>query len=127
MAIERSGNLTILSIIALLAGLWMIICPFALGASTGARWDGAIFGVLVAIFAIGRLASPSTRALSWVNFAFGIWLLISPWVLGFHGSGIRWNDTITGLIILITAALAARSAGMVATTGESGYNQRKVA
>ncbi len=122
----RSGKLSLLSIISLLGGLWMIICPFAIGASTGARWDGVIFGVLVAIFAIGRLASPAARALSWVNFAFGIWLLISPWVLGFPGSGIRWNDTITGLIILICSGLAATDKGMVATAGgETGF--RKVA
>lgn len=129
MAVGRTGSLSILSIVTLLAGLWMIICPFAIGAASGARWNGVIFGVLVAIFAIGRLTSPGARALSWVNLCFGIWLLISPWVLGFTGSGIRWNDTVTGLVILIASAVAAKDAGVVATTtgGESGYNQRKVA
>jgi ABC-type nickel/cobalt efflux system permease component RcnA len=39
------------------------------------------------------------------NMALGIWLFISPWVLGFHASeALRWNSVIAGVLI---AALAA--------------------
>jgi len=41
----------------------------------------------------------------WVNMTLGIWLLVSPWVLGFHISeALRWNSVAAGVLI---AALAA--------------------
>lgn len=128
MVVERrTGKLTLFCTINILAGIWMIIMPFALGAATGARWDDVIFGVLVIIFAAARLASPTANGLSWVNFAFGIWLLISPYVLGFAGSGVRWNNTITGIIVLIFAALAARERFVVSAAVEPGIDRRRAA
>jgi hypothetical protein len=127
MAMERSRNLTVFSVINLLAGIWMIICPFAIGASTGARWDDVIFGILVLLFAIGRLANPAARGLSWTSVAFGIWLLISPWVLGWAGSGIHWNNTITGIIVIVFGTMAAREPGMGTGVGESTTQYRRVA
>jgi hypothetical protein len=46
-----------------------------------------------------------------VNFALGAWLLVSPWVLGFSGSGIlMWNAVIFGALVLGFAGWALLSA-----------------
>ncbi len=108
----RSKNLTFYTVINLLAGIWMIIAPFAVGAATGARWNDVIFGILILACAIGRMANPSAQGLSWANFIFGIWLIISPFILGFVGSGLRWNNIVTGIIVLIFAYLATRETGV---------------
>ncbi len=123
---DRSGTLRGLSVVNLLAGIWMIICPFAIGASTGARWNDVIFGVLIGLCAIGRMASPAARGLSWANVVFGIWLIISPFVLGFAGSGIQWNNVVTGIIVVVFGLWAAQHRLSVATTTES-YTPRRAA
>ena len=38
--------------------------------------------------------------LSWVFVVLGIWLIISPWVVGFSGEvGATWNAIIVGIIV----------------------------
>jgi hypothetical protein len=46
--------------------------------------------------------------LSWINVLLGIWVLISPWVLGFAGHATPMtNNVITGIVIIILAAWSA--------------------
>ena len=44
----------------------------------------------------------------WLNLLIGIWLFISPWVLGFVGSnaGADWNAWILGAAIVVFSAIA---------------------
>jgi tetrahydromethanopterin S-methyltransferase subunit E len=67
-------------------------------------WNLTIVGPAVVIFAL--FAAVAFNAWKeWTNMALGIWLFISPWVLGFHASeALRWNSVVAGLLI---AALAA--------------------
>ena len=119
MAIYRtSGSLRAATVINLLAGIWMIIAPFALGASSGARWNDVIFGILILLCALGRMAQPAARGYSVANFIFGIWLIISGWI--FAGAGMHWNNTVTGIIVLICAWVAVRQVAVVTAFPESG-------
>ncbi len=44
-------------------------------------------------------------AISWIIALLGIWLIISPWVLGFSGDmAAVWNAVIVGIIVLILGA-----------------------
>ena len=48
------------------------------------------------------------RTPSVINFILGIWILISPFVLGFAGlHGAVWNNVIVGIIITIVAGTGA--------------------
>jgi hypothetical protein len=41
-----------------------------------------------------------------VNFILGIWVLISPFVLGYsHNKGAVWNNVISGIVIMVVAAV----------------------
>ena len=89
----------------LVAGLWMLISPWVLGhqAETNPTWNAVIFGILIAAaapFALFRVMAWE----EWVSVAFGLWLVISPWLLGFSALvAAMWNAVIVGVIV---AALA---------------------
>jgi len=44
----------------------------------------------------------------WLNLLIGIWLFISPWVIGFAGAdfGASWNAWILGVAIVVFSAIA---------------------
>ena len=99
-------------------GAWMIFSPFMLGSTTSAvLWNSVIFGILVLLFAWIRLANKvRARPLSWWNAAFGVWLIIAPFALGFQVAGEVWNSVIAGLVIL----------GLGAWSGSLGIAPRQV-
>ncbi len=43
----------------------------------------------------------------WLNVILGVWLFLSPWILGFSGAGnAAWNAWIIGVAIVVFAAIA---------------------
>ena len=41
----------------------------------------------------------------WVGFIAGVWLIISPWILGYSGISLaKWNAVLVGLILVIVFA-----------------------
>lgn len=86
----------------LILAIWLFFAPaFNLAPSTTGviAWNGYIFGVAVAVFAIWALAQPH-RWEEWINLVFGVWLIIAPFVLGFTDhTGSMWNHIIVGVII----------------------------
>jgi hypothetical protein len=97
--------------VMLILGIWLLVAPFWMAgyASHGsvAAGNSYLFGVLVIGFAWAALAT-ARRWEEWVEFAFGIWLVISPFVLGFwgseHGAGI--NTFVVGILVLLDAISA---------------------
>ena len=102
-----------LSGINIIAGIWLVLSPFILGFSALATptWNLLIVGVAVTILAIIRVTRPlQYEGVSWVNFALGIWLVFSPFILGYSGVGVAlWNSIILGVIVLVLAAASAKS------------------
>ena len=45
----------------------------------------------------------------WANLVLGLWLVLSPWILGFSGtSSATWNAVILGLLVGLLAQSVAR-------------------
>ena len=89
----------------LILGVWMLISPWVLGyqGETTAMWNAVVLGILIGAVAIGALAQPKAWE-EWANVVLGIWLVISPWVLGF--SGMREpmaNAVIVGVVRAVLA------------------------
>jgi hypothetical protein len=87
----------------LILGVWLFFSPSLLGYATGidglAAWNAYIIGIGIAVFAVGALARPAQWE-EWINFAFGVWLLISPWVLAFSGDqAATWNQIVIGVLV----------------------------
>ena len=86
-----------------LAGIWLILSPFifqywGLPAPT---WNSIVIGVAVTLIAALRVAEPLRNAgLSWINFLLGVWMIVSPWVLG-YSSQVRlvWNAVVVGILV----------------------------
>lgn len=87
----------------LLLAIWLIASPFVLAYSLNhsALWDTIVVGILVLCFAAARGLNPVPRlGLSWLNAMLGIWLIISPFVLGYWMlSPALWNNIACGILL----------------------------
>lgn len=83
-------------------GVWLFISPFVLGYSTTsepAAWNSYVLGVAVTLFAIVALFAPQLWE-EWINLVLGIWLIISPFLLGYAAiQAPVWNHVIMGVLI----------------------------
>jgi len=89
-------------------GLWLVISPWALSyqTETYALWNALILGVLVAALAAFELFQVKAWE-EWASVGLGVWLVISPWVLGFSAGGsAMWNAMIVGLAVAVLALWA---------------------
>lgn len=95
------------------AGLWELLSPFALGYSalTVAMWNAIIVGaVLVVLGAWAALYKEvkTDRTLDWINVILGVWLVVSPFALGYSDTvTAMWNNIIVGVVALVLAGWAA--------------------
>lgn len=88
--------------VMLVLGIWLFVSPFILQYADlrgTAALNSYVLGIAVVAFAVAALARPQMWE-EWVNLALGIWLIISPFVLGFQSETVAlWNHVILGLLI----------------------------
>ncbi len=91
--------------VSLVLGVLLFISPWVFAAATGASgwdpWIVGIIGVILALIALGALAA--TTAVEVISVILGVWLFISPWVLGFATThtGEAWVAWILGVLFVI--------------------------
>lgn len=104
---------TVPSGLVLLAGVWLVIAPFALGYADAGRpafWNDVVTGALIALLALPRAVLPrSVPWLSVVNAALGAWLIAAPFALGYREStpSAVGNDVIMGILVVVAAGTSA--------------------
>lgn len=94
----------------LLLGAWFFVAPWVLGTTHGTThqstpWNNWWAGAVIVLVSLWALARPRTRWTEWLNAALGVWLFISPWVLGF--TDVRrasWDAWIVGAVVFILVA-----------------------
>jgi hypothetical protein len=110
----------------LILGLWLIVAPFVLTfTGSSARGDDIILGIVIAVIAACRVfGAYRSPWLSWANALLGIWVIISPWILGFSGKAQpTWNNVIVGIAITILAVWSAvASHGFMGNLGSMRSN-----
>jgi hypothetical protein len=93
-----------------LAGIWLIAAPFALhfqNVRNAAAIDG-FFGVLIALLAGVRIFAYMFPSISWFNVVFGIWIVVSPFFLGFyHFHTALVTNILSGIAVIILATWSA--------------------
>ena len=87
-----------------LLGVWLTAAPGVLGLGDPARACLHVVGPLVAMFAL-TAAYQVTRPARWVNLPLGLWLIASPWALGYAGRvettwGVVVGLAVTGLSLV---------------------------
>lgn len=93
----------------LVAGLWLVVAPFALGYADidEALWNDVIVGVLIAGLAVVRLAMPMRNDwVSWVNFFLGGWLVVAPFALNPEVDEAVANDVTVGIVVAVLAIVS---------------------
>jgi hypothetical protein len=86
-------------------GLWLIVSPWILGfqGETSAMANAVVIGLALIAAALGAMFVPRAWE-EWTEFGLGLWLIVSPWILGFSNLyDARLNAVIVGIV---TAALA---------------------
>lgn len=89
-------------------GLWLAISPWVLGhADEAASTSNAVIvGALVAVLALFEFFKVAAWE-EWTNFALGLWLVVSPWLLGFSVTvAAMSNAVIVGIAVAVMALWA---------------------
>jgi hypothetical protein len=93
----------------LLLGIWLFLSPWLVGyvsASMPAAWNAWILGVALVVFSAIAVSMPQM----WeevINILIGIWMVISPWVVGFSATrSAETNAVIVGIVAIVLAAWA---------------------
>src|SRR5690606_33059623 len=70
-----------------LLAIWLFISPWVLQyAAVGtAAWNAWVVAIVIAALSIAALAKLAQWE-EWVNLALGVWLIFSPWILGFSAN-----------------------------------------
>ncbi len=91
--------------VSLVLGVLLFISPWVFSTSTNgsSSWNAWIVGVIGVILALWTLASLSTATIAeWISLILGVWLFISPWVLGFAAlSSAAWTAWIIGILFVV--------------------------
>ncbi|MEW2812797.1 SPW repeat protein [Streptomyces massasporeus] len=71
-----------------------------------------IMGIAIGMLALGFTRAPERMyGLSWAMCALGVWMIISPWVVGESpDAGVVWNNIIIGALALILGLVCAGTA-----------------
>lgn len=94
-------------VINLMLAVWLFLSPWLAGftgvtVAAATAWLTAIAIAIVAIAALARLAEWE----EWINLVLGIWLLVSPWVIGVASiQGAMMSLLLTGVAVAALAAL----------------------
>ena len=91
-------------------GLWLIISPWVLGyaSSMVPTWNALIVGVIIAVAAASTLVAFHQWE-EWVNVVLAVWLIISPWILGFSAMAAAVsNQVIVGIVVGVLAIWSMR-------------------
>jgi hypothetical protein len=101
------------NVICMLAGLWLWLSPFILQFKLGshASSDANIVGIFIGTLSMMAIATPQVWE-EWTKVVLGVWLLASPWLLGFsHQTVAADNIMIVGLVVVVLSlwSLARRS------------------
>jgi len=94
----------------LVLAIWMFISPWALAfypgaatASVAAAWNAWILAIVIGVFSVAALIKARPWE-EWINLIAGVWVFVSPWVLGYSTATIvLWNSLIVGALVFILA------------------------
>lgn len=95
-------------------GAWLMMSPIVSGYASyhdSDVWAVLVVGGTLMTFGMMRLLSPDELpVLSWLNFALGTFVLISPWLFRFSSDEARmWSDVALGAVVIMLAAFSARA------------------
>jgi len=111
--------------LTLLTAVYAALSPWIVGFDGTSRlaFNNFIVGLVVAVLAFGfASALDRTHGMTWTLPVFGVWFMVSPWVL--HGvsptPGMAWSNVIAGAM-LTALGMAAAYSGMRARADAAAH------
>ncbi len=92
--------------ILVLIGMWLMAAPDLFGYGRPIRTVDHVVGPLIITCALIAFAE-ATRAIRWINFLLGAWLVVAPLILN-HGFATTLQSASLGLIVMLLALLPGR-------------------
>ncbi|MFF7487093.1 SPW repeat protein [Streptomyces luteogriseus] len=76
-----------------------------------------IMGIAIGMLALGFTRAPERMyGLSWAMCALGVWMIISPWIVGESpDAGVVWNNIIIGALAVVLGLVCAGTAAKAST------------
>jgi hypothetical protein len=97
-------NAKLCDVANLILGAILFFSPWLFGFESGAVSQNAYTsGIVIAVLSIAALAAFAVWE-EWLNLIAGLWVVVSPWVLGFNGTA-RTVHVVIGLIVAVLAAI----------------------
>jgi hypothetical protein len=98
-------NERVCDVLNLILGAFLFFSPWIFGFASGAPTQNAmISGIVIVILSIAALAAFATWE-EWLNLIVGLWLIVSPWVLGFAGTTAAQVTIAVGVLVAVIAAV----------------------
>jgi hypothetical protein len=92
-------------IVNLILGAVLFFSPWMFGFAAGAQSQNALIsGIVIAILSIAALAAFAAWE-EWLNLIVGLWVVVSPWILGFQGTTAMAVHVVLGIIVAVLAAV----------------------
>lgn len=94
--------------ITLVLAIALFISPWVMGFAFEFRpaWNAWIAAIVLGVLALAMLAMFAQWE-EWANLVVGLWLIASPWLLGFAVIGsARWTHVVLGVLVAAVAIWA---------------------
>ena len=102
---ENWTNAKLCDVANLILGAVLFASPWMFSFDAGWVSENAyISGIVIAVLAIAALAAFAVWE-EWLNLIVGLWVLVSPWILGFQGTTAMTVHVIIGAAVAILAAI----------------------
>ena len=99
------SNAKLCDVANLILGVILLASPWMFSFPGGAASPNAVIsGIVIAAISIAALAAFTVWE-EWLNLIVGVWVCVSPWVLGFAGTAAMQVHIVIGVIVAILAAL----------------------
>jgi hypothetical protein len=105
-AMNEWSNAKLCDVANLVLGAFLFFSPWIFGFTADAPSTNArICGLVIAVVSIAALALFAIWE-EWLNLIVGLWLIASPWVLGFAGTAAALNVHLAvGFLVAVLAAI----------------------
>jgi hypothetical protein len=102
---ENWTNAKLCDVANLILGAILFFSPWMFGFDAGKASENAnIAGIAIAVLAVAALAAFAVWE-EWLNLIVGLWVLVSPWILGFQGTTAMTVHVVIGAAVAILAAV----------------------
>ncbi|MFB8246946.1 SPW repeat protein [Streptomyces sp. NPDC001046] len=98
-----------------LLGLYCAASPWIVHYTTSqpsVATHNLIMGIAIGLLALGFTRAPERMyGLSWAMCALGVWMIVSPWIVGSSpDAGVVWNNIVIGALAVVLGLVCAGTA-----------------